>query len=229
MTRDRLTPLQRRILRALTPLDPSWTLTGGGALAGVYLGHRTTRDLDLFWRERAALGRTVADAQALLRADGLGVVVLRTSPLFAELRVSDPSDVCVVDLVAEPGSALEPPRPATIDGTEIYVDSMHEILVAKLTALLGRTEIRNLVDVQALLAAGMDLTAALRDAPRKDGGFSAMTLAWVLHSFDPRPLALALGETEEHASRLDVFRVDLIEQLTRATLPNDVDRHEPLG
>lgn len=157
MASDRLTPLQRRILRALAPLDPSWTLTGGGALA------------------------------------------------------------------------LEPPRPATIDGTEISVDSMREILVAKLTALLGRTELRDLVDVQALLAAGMDLTAALRDAPRKDGGFSAMTLAWVLHSFDPRPLALALGETEEHALRLDVFRVNLIEQLTRATLPNDVDRHAPLG
>ncbi len=88
--------------------------------------------------------------------------------MFVELRVSDGSDVCVVDLVAEPFSALEPPRQATIDDAAIAVDLMHEILTAKLTALLGRTELRDLVDVKALLDAGTDLAAALRDAPKKD-------------------------------------------------------------
>jgi hypothetical protein len=28
-----------------------WTLSGGGALAGVHTQHRTTRDLDLFYRD----------------------------------------------------------------------------------------------------------------------------------------------------------------------------------
>src|SRR5207247_7289633 len=50
---DKLTPLQRRILRVLASLQPPWTLTGGGALAGIHLGHRETRDLDLFWRNRS--------------------------------------------------------------------------------------------------------------------------------------------------------------------------------
>lgn len=220
MPDDKLTPLQRRILRVLAEVTPPWTLTGGGALAGIYLGHRATRDLDLFWRARADLGQSAAEAQVLLRAAGLAVAALRTSPMFVELRVSDGSDVCVVDLVAEPFPALEPPRQATIDDRSIAVDSMQEILAAKLTALLGRTELRDLVDVQALLDAGIDLATALRDAPKKDAGFSALTLAWVLHSFETATLARALGWTEEQAAGADAFRQQLIERLTQMATPD---------
>jgi hypothetical protein len=46
----------------------------------------------------------------------------------------------------------------------------HEILVAKLTALPGRTELRDRVDVQALLGAGTDLPTAIVDAPKKMAG-----------------------------------------------------------
>jgi hypothetical protein len=71
----RLSPLQRRILKALAGLSPPWTLTGGGALVGFHLGHRETRDLDLFWRSRAELGQLVAEALDGLRA-------LRTAHTF---------------------------------------------------------------------------------------------------------------------------------------------------
>lgn len=219
MSADKLTPLQRRILRVLAGLNPPWTLTGGGALAGIHLGHRTTRDLDLFWRTRPDLGRSISDAQALLNSDGMGVAPLRTSPTFGELRVSDEQDVCIVDLVAEPFAPVEPPQRATIDHAVIAVDSMHEILVAKLTALLGRTELRDLIDVQALLEAGTDLSAAVRDAPKKDSGFSALTLAWVLQSFEPHPLARALNWKDDQTKRIDAFRLELIERLTRISRP----------
>lgn len=219
MADNKLTSLQQRILRVLAGLNPPWTLTGGGALAGVYLGHRTTRDLDLFWRARAKLGHTAIEAQALLRAAGLDVNVLRTTPAFGELRVSDGDDVCIVDLVAEPFPPVEPPRQATIGDVVIAVDSMHEILVAKLTALLGRTELRDLVDVQALLEAGTDLTAAVRDAPKKDAGFSAMMLAWVLHTFETGPLARAMDWSEEQTAGVDAFRQQLIDRLTQIARP----------
>ena len=219
MSDDKLTALQRRILRVLAELNPPWTLTGGGALAGIYLGHRTTRDLDLFWRDRPALGRSATEAQALLRADGLEAAVLRTAPSFGELSVFDGDDVCIVDLVAEPFPSVEAPRHAPIEGVMIAVDSMHEILVGKLTALLGRTELRDLVDVQALLSAGTDLTAALRDAPKKDAGFSAMTLAWVLHSFDAERLARALAWSEAQATAVEAFRQHLIDRLTEISRP----------
>jgi len=216
---DKLSSLQRRILRALAGLTPPWTLTGGGALAGVHLGHRETRDLDLFWRNRGELGSLVSDTVGALRAEGLRVETLRTAPAFGELRVTDGTDACIVDLVAEPFGPIEPPDRAMIDGTAIAVDSRHEILASKLATLLERSEPRDLVDVKALLDAGEDLQAALRDAPRKDAGFSALTLAWVLKGTDPRPALKALGWSAAELEELLAFRRRLIDRLTSAAAP----------
>lgn len=219
MSGDSLSPLQRRILRVLAPITPPWTLTGGGALAGVHLGHRETRDLDLFWRSRAELGRLVADAASALQSDGLAVQVLRTTPAFGELRVSDGRDACIVDLVAEPFAAIEPPEQAVIEGTGISVDSRRELLASKLATLLERSEVRDLVDVKALLDAGGDLEAGLRDAPQKDGGFSPLTLAWVLKGHDVRPAAKALGWSVPQAEELHAFNRWLVDRLTAGAAP----------
>ena len=219
MSGDKLTPLQRRILRVLAEMTPRWTLTGGGALAGVHLGHRETRDLDLFWRNRAELGELVANALAVLRAAGLDTQVLRTAPAFGELRVSDATDTCIVDLVAEPFAALAPPEQAVIEGAAIAVDSRHELLANKLATLLERSEIRDLVDVKALVDAGGDLDAALGDAPKKDAGFSPLTLAWVLKGYDARPAAKALGWNASQVEELLAFRQWLIDRLTAGAVP----------
>jgi len=216
---DRLTPLQRRILRILACLTPPWTLTGGGALAGIHLGHRETRDLDLFWRNRGELGTLVAEAVTALQSDGLEAKVLRTAPAFGELRVSAGADTCVVDLVAEPFAPIGPPDRAAVEGVTIAVDSRHEILASKLATLLERSELRDLADVKALLDTGGDLDSALRDAPMKDAGFSPLTLAWVLKSYDPRPAARALGWSEADTNALVAFRAWLLERLTAAAAP----------
>lgn len=219
MSGNRLTPLQRRLLRLLAGLTPPWTLTGGGALAGVHLGHRETRDLDLFWRNRRELGALVVDVAATLRADGLDSQVLRTAPAFAEVRASDGREACIVDLVAEPFGPIEPPGYAVIEGSSIAVDTRREILASKLAALLERSEIRDLVDVKALLDAGGDLDCGLRDAPKKDAGFSPLTLAWVLRGFDPRPAARVLGWTDAETEAVSAFREWLLERLTTAAAP----------
>jgi hypothetical protein len=103
---------------------------------GFHLGHRETRDLDLFWRSRGELGELVADALGALRSDGLEAQVLRTAPAFAELRVTDGSSTCIVDLVAEPFPAVEAPVRADIEGATIAVDSRRELLASKLATLL---------------------------------------------------------------------------------------------
>lgn len=219
MSGDKLTPLQRRILKELAVITPPWTLTGGGALAGVHLGHRETRDLDLFWRNRSDLGALVADVVGVLRAARLAADVLRTAPAFGELRVSDGSDACIVDLVAEPFGPIAAPDQAVIEGTTIRVDSRHELLASKLATLLERSEVRDLVDVKALVDAGGDLRAALGDAPKKDAGFSPLTLAWVLKGFDPRPAAKALGWSVAQTEELLSFRQWLIDRLTAGAAP----------
>jgi predicted nucleotidyltransferase component of viral defense system len=89
---------------------------------------------------------------------------------FHQFRVSLGSASCIVDLVADPSVVVESPHTFDVGAGEIEVDSPHEILVNKLCALLGRAELRDLVDLQQLLAQGGDLERAIRDAARKDRG-----------------------------------------------------------
>lgn len=219
MSGGRLSPLQLRILRVLAGLVPPWTLASGGALAGFHLGHRETRDLDLFWRNRRELGQLVSDALGALRSDGLEARALRTAPAFGELRVTDGTEACIVDLVAEPFAPVEAPVTAEIEGATIAVDSRRELLASKLATLLERSEIRDLADVKALLEAGGDLETGLRDAPVKDAGFSPLTLAWVLSGYDPSPAAKALGLSDAQVEELVSFRQWLIDRLTSAAAP----------
>jgi hypothetical protein len=97
----------------------------------------------------------------------------------------------------------------------VQVDSERAIVAEKLCALLSRSELRDLVDVRALLARGHSLADAARLAPMRDGGFSAPTLAWVLRTLDVSALASRSGEpwTVEQVSELARFRDELVDQL----------------
>lgn len=221
MPGHRLSPLQLEVLRLLADFEPRWTLTGGGALAAIHTRHRGTRDLDLFWPEREELGQMAKLIEARLRTAGLAVTPLQTAPAFARLQVSRAPETVVLDLVADPGAPVERPRAVDIEGASILVDTAHEILVNKLCALLGRSEIRDLEDVRALLATGGSLERALRDAPRKDLGFSPLTLAWVLREMPLARLAGAGGSGAEETARLDAFREELITALTDLAVPDE--------
>lgn len=215
---SRLSSFQWRILRVLAGTEPSWTLTGGGALAGIYLGHRATRDLDLFWHSLSQLPNTYPIVERLQNA-GYDVVPLRTSPTFVQLRVSDGKEVTVVDLVADPVPTIETPQVVVIEDLQILVDTPHEILINKLCALLSRSEYRDLVDLEALITNGLDWKRALVEAERKDGGFSAATLAWVVHDLPLRALGRAAGAEETQIKELLVFRDRFVLELAALSRP----------
>jgi Nucleotidyl transferase AbiEii toxin, Type IV TA system len=214
-----LTSLQRRVLACLAGSKPPWTLTGGGALVGFHLRHRTTRDLDLFWHGREELGDEREGCIRRLRADGFAVESLQREPHFERLLVSDGQDRVVLDLVAEPVECVEQPQVEELDTLTILVDTPHEILVNKLCALLGRAELRDLIDVRALVVGGTDLVRALEDAPRKDGGFSVMTLAWVLRGLPIEELADAAGIDAAYRESLSLYRDALVEDLILMSRP----------
>jgi hypothetical protein len=201
-------------------MEPRWTLTGGGALAGVYTGHRTTRDLDLFWHGPTLLGELPERVGRMLADVGLDVEQLQVAPAFHRLKVRDLNDVVVVDLVADPAPVCDPPVQATIADFVIQVDSMQEILVNKLCALLGRMEPRDLSDVRALVESGADLTLAVQQAPKKDAGFSAITLAWVLRTFPVGTVAAAAGWNADQALELQRYRDELVDFMARMTFPH---------
>jgi hypothetical protein len=199
-----------------------WTRASSSAvaalsLASISVGHRTTRDLDLFWRNRDELGTLPHTAEQRLAQEGLSVTRLQTAPAFVQLQVSDGNSVIVVDLISEPTSGIEEAERHMIGREEILVDSPRAILAEKLCALLERSEVRDLVDVEALLQRGESLEVAIADAPRRDSGFSPLTLAWVLRDFNVRELAAVAGMDGKVADRLDEFRKSLIDQLIEPT------------
>lgn len=220
MVGSRLTSLQTAILESLGAIRPQWTLVGGAALAGFHLGHRETHDLDLFWREVAELGELPRGVQSQLESVGWEVAVLQRSSTFVRLRVANANEVVVVDLVAEPMPAVDPDLALTIGESGILVASPHEILVSKLCSLLGRSEIRDLLDVQALLEAGGDFERAVGEAFQKDGGFSPLTLAWVLRGFDIEKVGSITGVEADAIEAATRFRDELVETLLTLAKPD---------
>ncbi len=204
--KSQLSSLQTQILVVLASDAQAWTLTGGGALAGFHLGHRRTDDLDLFFHGQRALDRAPREiAQQLTQAE-MTVETLQSSLAFVRLSVTRDGHRVVVDLVAEPVPVIEAP---VVLPPGLKVDTKHEILVNKLCALLSRSETRDLEDIRALVSAGGDLVRAIADAPKKDGGFSPMTLAWIVEKFD-LSRAASLGFDP---AQLETFRIWLLGQL----------------
>jgi hypothetical protein len=211
--RSRLTPLQVEILEAFFRHEDRFYLTGGGALVGYHLGHRETHDLDLF-----TLSSSVEDGARALRTAatdaGASWREVRTAPEFRRVLLSRGDESVIVDLVYERTVQLRPDKPAY---GVVRVDPAEEIFANKLCTLLGRSEIRDLVDVRALEGLGLSLTEALEAGQRKDGGLTPAQLAWVLSQITIGDGALLPGGVKP--SELRDYLGGLVGRLTRLARP----------
>jgi len=70
-------------------------------------------------------------------------------------------------------------------------------------------EKRNCVDTSS----GEDLSSAVANAPRRDSGFSPLTLAWVLRDWNVRKVARSAGLSDADAESLERFRQSLVDYL----------------
>lgn len=172
-----LTALQRELLASFFARDQRTFLTGGAALAGFHLGHRTTDDLDLFTFPGADLDDIERAFAAAALACGAQVRPMQAYPDFRRLMVERGDERCKVDLVVDRAPPIEREKLLT---DHVRLDSMREIAANKICALVSRAEVRDLVDLRALLDAGVDLEQACDDALVKDGGADPATLAWLL-------------------------------------------------
>src|SRR5262249_8965504 len=150
---------------------------------------------------------------------GLDVAVMQTAEAFSRIGVRDGAEALVVDLVADPVPLAEPPQRLNLGGASILVDTPHQILVNKLCALLSRSELRDLIDVEALLPAGGDVAQALVDCPEQDGGFSPLTLSWSMRGLPIQRLANALGWPRERSELLERFRDELVDRILAEAKP----------
>ncbi|MBK6694360.1 MAG: nucleotidyl transferase AbiEii/AbiGii toxin family protein [Myxococcales bacterium] len=216
MVSSKLSAFQREALAAIFARSgDTLFLTGGAALAGYHLGHRPTDDLDLFTVDAEAFQRTRFVIDAAAEALHATVEVRQDGPGFRRYAFVRGDDALVIDTVLERGRQLHVVKSRVGD---ILVDPPDEILANKLTAIVGRMEERDLVDVLCLERAGLRVEDALPAALAKDGGATPATLAWLLSEVRiPDTASLPAGVTP---AELRAFIDELVIRLRRAAHPS---------
>jgi hypothetical protein len=203
------------LLEAFFQYDSNFFLTGGAALAGFHLGHRTTDDLDLF-TTTASMDDGVHTLKAAVSDIGGTMESVMTSPDFRRFIVRCGQDSLVVDL------AIDRAPQGTADKLlvgRVRVDSAEEILANKLCTLLSRGEIRDIVDVLRLEETGLDLIQSLELARQKDGGLTSAQLAWVISQIqigDDAKIPSGLSPTDVRQ-----FLREFEKRLKKAAFPKD--------
>ena len=211
-----LTSLQRELLEMLKE-GPLFYFSGGAALSGCYLGHRRSLDIDLFVNEASEVEAIAAHLRQVTAEQGWTIEEIRRYPGFSRYQIRNGPDSTLVDLVHETAVQVVP----LSDKPEcegVRVDSIGDLVANKLCTLLGRSEVKDLVDLYFLAETGIDVLAHLPAALLKDGGMDPATLAFVIQQMPTDPAGLLLLRPLE-AATLSEFRDRLVTQLVEFSWP----------
>jgi hypothetical protein len=185
------------------------SLAGGVALSGAYLGHRLSKDIDLFCRDQTSLRRLADALSEAARLAGGTIKVVQDAGTFvrAELQLAD--ERIDVDLAVDGTAELAPPQ--SLEGVQVL--SLEDLRASKLTCLLSRSEPRDLVDVMFLERAGFPAESDLQLALKKDAGVDPAVMGWLLDQFPVDPLPVMLVPLSP--SEVRAYRDDLRDRLRR--------------
>lgn len=187
-----LTDIQRGFLETFFtsgPISSHFYLSGGTALAGFYLDHRLSDDIDLFTRDAAQIMQARESIQASIAACGLEITARREigeeGREYLEYKVQgDPHrthPLRKIDVVRDTDPIFSPPEPRGV----IRVDALLNIAVNKVAAIFSRgggrgddEEVKDCADLYFLLKIKpFDLDALLPMAAQKDLGFDELRFA----------------------------------------------------
>lgn len=172
-----LTELQAQTLKVLfqiKEISQNFYLTGGTALSAYYLQHRYSDDLDIFTHSVSieTIDRTVRDG---LATNGLRPECERQSSTFRRYKIND---TLQLDLVHDVDFRVGSPQ--LVDG--IMIDSKKNIAVNKITAIYGRLDPKDYIDLFFLMRDGeFDITDLLTLAEKKDAGIEPFQWAKVIN------------------------------------------------
>ena len=173
---DWLTPLQASVLESFfaAAAGQQFYLTGGTALAAFHLHHRVSVDLDLFTLDDLALHEADILLPQLAASMNCRLGAMRRTEHYREVFLEPESgDPLKIDMVRDFG----PQYGEHIRSGPVIVDSIENIGANKLTAILGRTEPKDFVDLYFILRAGYSFDDLLAKAQTKDLGLHPFYLA----------------------------------------------------
>lgn len=183
MTSLRLDSAAERLLMAAQAASPSAVLVGGTGLA-LLVGHRRSLDLDVFCPASEPLAPVVRAVEAEAERMSAELEHVRTTPGFHRLAVSCGGQLVRFDVAHETADRLAPP--VVVSG--VRVASLRDQRANKLVALLGRSELRDLVDLLFIERAGFPAAEGFDDAIAKDGGMDPAWFAWAVGQIRMRTL-----------------------------------------
>lgn len=175
-----LTPLQQKVLTAFfsaAELKKKFYVTGGTALSAFYLEHRLSDDLDFFTHGTKihTVERIVEDA---FREAGLEAAKLASSPSFRRYRIANELQV---DVVEDVEFRFGTPQ---LRG-DFMVDNPTNIAVNKVTAIYGRLDPKDYVDLYFLKPyLDFNILELLDWARKKDAGIENFRWAQIIGDVD---------------------------------------------
>jgi hypothetical protein len=188
---------QRLALQKLAPaLTDDWYLAGGVAVAA-HLGHRTSRDLDLF------AGSDPTTLQSRLE-EIAGVVIIGRSHGTMHLRI----DGVPASLIEYRYALLAPPAPAA--DLAVPVASIIDLACMKLSAIASRGAARDFWDLHEIIITtnrelSIYLDAYRRKFPVEDLGHVIRSLAY-FGDAEAAPLPAGLSDAQWLTIRSDFER-----------------------
>lgn len=173
-----LTPLQIAVLDEFfsTTAGQSFFLTGGTALAAFYLEHRLSKDIDLFTTDDEAFALARAGMDAIAAMLGCELMRRASSKWFQQFFFVQDEIRLQVDLVRDADIQFGTPERFG----KVIVDARENIGANKITAIFGRTESKDFVDLYFLLQSGLEFPALLKLAKEKDHGLRDFFLAGMM-------------------------------------------------
>ena len=174
-----LTKLQQRVLEFFfeEPIGQNYFLTGGTALSGFYFHHRESIDLDLFTFEDIEIEPVTQVFDGIAKKLKLSLDHRVATEGYHKFFLTGKKDELKIDLVREQKVHFGDIK--TIG--KIRVDSIENIGSNKITAIFGRKEAKDFIDLYFILQKQLStFHKLLMDAKKKDLGLSEFYLAHML-------------------------------------------------
>lgn len=146
---ERLYPLQNRILNVINELCPSLYLTGGTALSRFYFTHRYSDDLELFANDESSFSSIVEKAVAgIMTIEGVSLQKMESGvgDGYVRIEVAEGDISLTIDFVN--GIVYRLGKPERREG--FTVDTLSNIFTNKISAIIGRDELKDIVDVREI-------------------------------------------------------------------------------
>ena len=210
-----LTPLKHDFLVSFFKKSQDFFLTGGSALGLFYYDHRFSYDLDLFtlkeidwdFHERLFIS-VVEEIKARYES-------ITKAPFFHRYQLNRGKETEIIDFVIE--KVFQVDKEKNTFGM-IKVDTLLEIGVNKICTLLGRTEVKDIIDLYFLVKNGFDIRGNIEKAKLKDGGVEPAIISYLLSQFKISKLPDYMIE-KVGTDELEKFISDLKEQMAEIAFP----------